>query len=512
MAESRVINTKKNILGGMLNRIVMLLLPFLTRTAIIYTFGAEYLGLNSLFAAILNVLALAELGVGSAMVFSMYKPMAEGDDDTVCALLNLYRKIYRIIGSVILIVGLSLLPFLDKLIKGNPPDAVNIYILYLIFLSNTVISYFLFAYKTSILTAAQHSYILSNISSVLSVISELTKLLMIVVFKDFYLYCLVGIPFTVINNLVANHVVNKNYPQYKCFGVLDKEIITDIKKRVAGLFMYKICYVFRDTFGSLVVSAFIGLAVLGEYNNYMYIYTSIAGFLNIIRGSMQASVGNSMVTESEDKNHSDFRQFHWIYMFMATWCTVCMFVLFQPFIKVWIGGEYQLDFLTMTSICILFLVGNNGDMCMTYRQAAGLWWQDKFRPLVESVVNVILCLVLVKPMGVLGVVLSSTICMFFINSVWAAWTLYRYYFKTFKLLNYLKRWLFYFVAGLVVMAITALVCQLVSLDGVPRLIFNGAVCIVISPLLIFAIYRLMPESRSAIAFFRKAIKLGFKAK
>ena len=187
MAESRVINTKKNILGGMLNRIVMLLLPFLTRTAIIYTFGAEYLGLNSLFAAILNVLALAELGVGSAMVFSMYKPMAEGDDDTVCALLNLYRKIYRIIGSVILIVGLSLLPFLDKLIKGNPPDAVNIYILYLIFLSNTVISYFLFAYKTSILTAAQHSYILSNISSVLSVISELTKLLMIVVFKDFYL-------------------------------------------------------------------------------------------------------------------------------------------------------------------------------------------------------------------------------------------------------------------------------------------------------------------------------------
>ena len=197
---------------------------------------------------------------------------------------------------------------------------------------------------------------------------------------------------------------------------------------------------------------------------------------------------------------------------MATWCTVCMFVLFQPFIKVWIGGEYQLDYLTMTSICILFLVGNNGDMCMTYRQAAGLWWQDKFRPLVESVVNVILCLVLVKPMGVLGVVLSSTICMFFINSVWAAWTLYRYYFKTFKLLNYLKRWLFYFVAGLVVMVITALVCQLVSLDGVPRLIFNGAVCIVISPLLIFAIYRLMPESRSAIAFFRKAIKLGFKTK
>ena len=510
MAESRTLNTKKNILGGVLNRIVMLLLPFITRTAIIYTFGAEYLGLNSLFAAILNVLALAELGVGSAMVFSMYKPMAEGDELTVCALLNLYRKIYRIIGSFILIVGLSLLPFLDKLIKGTPPEGMNIYVLYVIFLVGTVLSYFLYAYKTSVLTAAQHSYILSNISSVVATISELTKLLMIVLFKDFYLYCMMTIPFTIINNLIANYVVNKNYPQYKCFGKLDQEIITDIKKRVAGLFMYKICYVFRDTFGSIVVSAFIGLAVLGEYNNYLYINSSIAGFLNILRGSMQASVGNSLVTESEEKNHNDFKKFHWIYMFLATWCAVCMFALFQPFITVWVGSEYLLDNITMTGICVLFIVGNNGDMCMTYRQAAGLWWQDKFRPLVESIVNVILCLVLVKRLGVLGVVLSSFICKFFINSIWAAWTLYRYFFKSFKLFDYMMRLLFYFVTGIITMAITWLVCNIVNLDGVARLAFNAGVCLIVPPIVIYAIYRLRPERKEAIDFVRNMIKGGLK--
>ena len=287
MAESRVRNTNRNILGGIVNRIVMLLLPFIVRTAIIKIFGAEYLGLNSLFSAILNVLSLAELGFGSAMVFSMYKPIAENNVEEVSALLNLYRKIYRIIGSFILIVGLALLPFLDHLIKGTPPEGMNIHILYVIFLSGTVLSYFLYAYKSSILTAAQHGYVMTNISSVLAIVQELIKLAVVLIFKDFYLYCLVALPFTVINNLIINYVVKRDYPQYQCYGSLDKGTLTDIKKRVTGLFMYKICYVFRDMFGSIVVSAFIGLAVLGEYNNYMYIYTSVAGILNLLRTSMR---------------------------------------------------------------------------------------------------------------------------------------------------------------------------------------------------------------------------------
>ena len=231
MAESRIRNTNRNILGSIVNNMVMLLLPFLVRTAIIYTFGAEYLGLNSLFSAILNMLALAELGFGSAMVFSMYKP----------------------------------------------------YILYLIFLSRTVLSYFLYAYKSSVLTAAQHQYVMTNISTILSIVSELIKIAVVLIFKNFYLYCLIAVPFAIIYNLIVNYVVNRDYPQYKCKGTLDKAVLTDIKKRVAGLFTYKICYVFRDMFGSVVVSAFIGLAVLGQYNNYMYIYTSVAGFLNLLR-------------------------------------------------------------------------------------------------------------------------------------------------------------------------------------------------------------------------------------
>ena len=510
MAESRVRNTNRNILGGIVNRIVMLLLPFIVRTAIIKIFGAEYLGLNSLFSAILNVLSLAELGFGSAMVFSMYKPIAENNVEEVSALLNLYRKIYRIIGSFILIVGLALLPFLDHLIKGTPPEGMNIHVLYVILLSGAVLSYFLYAYKSSILTAAQHGYVMTNISSVLAIVQELIKLAVVVIFKDFYLYCLVALPFTVINNLIINYVVKRDYPQYQCYGSLDKGTLTDIKKRVTGLFMYKICYVFRDMFGSIVVSAFIGLAVLGEYNNYMYIYTSVAGILNLLRTSMQASIGNSIAVESERKNHDDFRRFHCLYIFLATWCAVSMLSLYQPFITVWIGNDYLLDNLTMVALCVVFFWGNNCDMCMTYRHAAGLWWQDRYRPVVESIVNVILCLVLVKPLGVLGVVLSSFFCKFVINSVWASWVLYRFYFKSFKLRSYLQRLMFYLGVFIVTAGIVTGICSLLPLDGVSRLIAYGVVCLILPPLIMYPLYRILPEAKSAFLFVKNVIRVGIK--
>ena len=513
MAESRIANTNKNILGGMINRIITLFLPFMVRTAIIYTFGAEYLGLNSLFSAIFNVLSLAELGFGSAMVFSMYKPIAEDNVPEVCALLNLYRKIYRIIGTFILLSGLAVLPFLNHLIKGTPPEGMNIYILYVIFLAGTVLSYFLYAYKSSILTAAQHGYIMTNVSSVMAIVQEAVKLVVILVFKDFYLYCLVALPFTIIYNLIVNYVVNRDYPQYKSYGTLAKEIVTDIKKRVTGLFMYKICYVFRDMFGSIVISAFIGLTALGEYNNYMYIYTSVAGMLNLLRNSMQASIGNSIAIETESKNHADFRRFQCIYMFIASWFTISMFALYQPFITVWIGDKYLLDNLTMVSFCVLFLVGNNGDMCMTYRHAAGLWWQDRYRPVVESIVNVGLCFLLVKKYSVMGVTMSATFCMVFINSVWASWTLYTYYFKSFKLISYLKRLVFYFVVCVATAAVVWFICKALPVEGnVARLVVNAVVCLVVPPIILYPVFRILPEAKSAFQFILTVIKVGFKHK
>lgn len=303
---SRIKNAKRNMLWALINKVVTMFLPFATRTAVIYSLGSLYLGLNTLFSSILTILSLAELGFGSAMVFSMYEPLAKGDAASVNALLRLYRKIYRIIGLTVLTIGLAVMPFLQTMISGDVPADVSIYVLYLTYLVNTVLSYFLFAYKESLLTANQRNDVSSNIATVVSVTTNLVQLMALFAYRNYYLYVIVYPAMTAIKNLITNHYVNKMYPQYFCDGVLDKDTLSDIRKRVSGLFIYRICYVFRDTFDSIVLSAFLGLVVLAKYNNYYYIVTTITGFLTIIKNSISAGVGNSIALESEEKNYHDF--------------------------------------------------------------------------------------------------------------------------------------------------------------------------------------------------------------
>ena len=310
---SRIKNAKRNIIGGLIRRMVMMLFPFVVRSVLIYKLGALYLGLNSLFSSILQVLSLAELGFGEAMVFAMYEPIAEEDDITIRALLGLYRKIYSGIGVVILSVGLVILPFLPRFISGEIPEQVNIYVLFLVYLINTCISYFLYAYKTSVLIADQRSDIFSNISTICSIIMYSLQILALLVTHNYYIYCILIPITTILNNLIIQIVTKKLYPQYYCDGQLDNSITKEIKKRVFGVFVFKVCSVFRNSFDSIVISAFLGLVVLGKYQNYFYIINSVMGIMIVLTSSITAGVGNSIIIDSKDKNYDDFIKFQFIF-------------------------------------------------------------------------------------------------------------------------------------------------------------------------------------------------------
>ena len=156
-------------MAGMINKIITILIPFVMRTILIKVLGTQYLGLSSLFTSILQVLSLSELGIGSAMVFELYEPIAKNDTERICKLQKLYKNIYRIIGTVILILGLVLLPFLDKFIKGGYPADINLYALYILYLLNSSASYLLFAYKTTILNAFQRNDVILNIGSIVHI-------------------------------------------------------------------------------------------------------------------------------------------------------------------------------------------------------------------------------------------------------------------------------------------------------------------------------------------------------
>jgi O-antigen/teichoic acid export membrane protein len=290
MKLERTKNALRNIIWGFLNKFIVIVLPFINRTIMIYLMGDQYVGLGSLFTSILEVLNIAELGIGSALVYNMYKPIADGDSDKICALMNFYRKCYRIIGLIVLTCGLILLPFLQFLIKGSWPSDINIYILYLMYLSQTVLSYNLFAYKNCLLGAHQRTDITSKINMTLNVLKLLLQMFVLICTRNYYLFVGVGIAFGIIMNLSQAYFVDKLFPDYKCHGELDKQTLADLKKKVMGLISSKIGGVVINQADNIVISAFLGLAVLGWYNNYYYIMSSIIGFLDIILVSMTAGI------------------------------------------------------------------------------------------------------------------------------------------------------------------------------------------------------------------------------
>ena len=272
------------------------------RTAMIYLLGMEYLGLNSLFTSVLSVLNLAELGVGAAMTFSMYKPIAEGDSAKICALMRLYKIYYRIIGAVILGLGLCIMPALPMLVKKDLPPDVNLYVLYVINLLATVFTYWLFAYKNCLLYAHQRNDVTDKIGYIVNTAKYGIQLLVLFIIKDYYIYIIVMLLGNIASNIVTALVVDRMYPQYKAMGKMPQSEVSMINRRIRDLFTSKVGLVVVDSADTIVISAFLGLTALAKYQNYYFILSTIYGFITLITSSSLAGIGNSIVTESSESS------------------------------------------------------------------------------------------------------------------------------------------------------------------------------------------------------------------
>ena len=431
-------NTQRNIIFGFLNKIVTMLFPFAVRSTIIVKLGMEYVGLNSLFASILQVLSLAELGFGSAIVFSMYKPIANNNLSEIGALLNLYRKTYHIIGGIILCVGIMLVPFINHLISGGYPANINIQILYLIYLFNTVSSYFLYAYKQSLLLAYQRVDIDSNITMIVNIVMYAIQLLALLFTSNYYCY-IMWLPIsTIVINLWRNERINRMFPDIQCTGNVSIEVKKDIFKRVTGLMLTRICQVCRNSFDSIIISAFLGLSLLGKYQNYYYVMNTIIGFLGIVTSAVVAGIGNDIVTKSKEENYRRCKIFMSGYTTLATWCTICLLCLYQPFMKIWVSENNMFPFELVVLMCLYFYFLKVGDIVAVYKDATGIYWEDRARPIVESVANLIMNIIFVKTMGVYGVVISTIVSILFINIPWSTHILFKIYFKIPEKEYYLK--------------------------------------------------------------------------
>lgn len=492
MKKNRSLNTLINIIFGLINKVANIIIPFIIRTIVIYVLGVKYIGLNTLFSSVLQVLNLAELGISSAVVYCMYKPMADENTNEICALLQLMRKIYRIIGTIVGIIGILIIPFLKYLIKDGYPDDVNLILLYLIFLINTIIGYFFYAYKATLLNAGQKNGILSNVNTLIMFVQGIIQIIILVVFKNYYVFIIVMPICTLFNNIGIAIVTQKIYPNYVCNGQISRDVVNTIIKRVKGLFITRLCTTTRNAFDSIFISSFIGLTAVAIYGNYYYIMAAIISILNIVTTSMTASVGNSMVTESVEKNYVDMIKFNFSFNWIVGFCTVCLLCLFQPFMKIWVGKDmsYSMDMVIL--FCIYFYVLNIGSIRAVYHDAAGLWWEARYRAIFEAVLNLILNAILTMWLGVFGTILGTLISLFFVNYIYGTQIVFKYYFKGCSIKQYYLENFSYGITTLILGGIVYYLSDLIVLEGILGLFFKLIVCMVVFNLLYYIIHRNNP--------------------
>lgn len=427
----RRLNTAaNNIIVGTINHIFMLVFPFIVRAILIRKLGIEYLGISTLFSSILGVLSLADLGFSSAAVFFMYTPTVEKNQKEINALLSFYKKVFKIIGSVIFVAGCALLPFLDKLISGTYPHDINIYVIYLIQLISTVSGYLFFSYKSTIITANQRYDIESIIYTVVNAVMYINQIILLLIFANYYTYAIALPVFSVLTNIIRSIVVDRLFPQYKCEGSITVELKKEIYKKIAALFGHKLNMKIIQTADSIVISSFLGLAILGKYSNYFYILSALAGITSIITESIRPIVGHSLICENKIQNLVTLKNFLLMFSWIIGFCCTSLICLFQNWIFIWVGGDNLLGMESVVLFAVYFWIWKIGDIFMLYRDAGGFWLKVKYYPYISAVANLVTNIILVKIIGINGVILSTVLTLGYISVPREINSLFKNYFQS----------------------------------------------------------------------------------
>lgn len=505
---SRGKNSVRNIFWGSINQIVKMCGPFLIRTIMIQQLGSLYLGLNTLFTTILQVLNMSELGFSNAVVYCMYKSVAEDDKLQIGKLLKFFKHIYEVIGVLIFVIGCALMPALPLLISGTYPRDVNIYLVYFMYLVNTALSYWLFGYKSSLFQAYQRNDYDSRIESTSKFVLYVTQIAVLLIWKNYYFY-LVLLPLTtLLSNIIRYIIVSKLYPDIIPAGELDRDTRSEIWKKVKALLVYKIGNTVSNSVDNIVISAFLGLSILTVYNNYYYIISSLFSFLTVYYNSIKGGLGNSVVIESVEKNKRDFYNLFFLQAWIIGFCSISLVVLYQPFMEAWIGTDYLLPFSMVILFAIYFYSWKIHDVVHTYKDALGLWNEDRYRPLLSAIINLCLNLFLVRQIGLYGIVISTIVSELIFSLLWAPKVLFDRYFKC-PLYEYYVRILKYtfitVLCGFFVLWIAEMID--ISVTGITRidslLVFaiRAIIVLVLTNLMYFFIYRNSKE----LLFWKKKI-------
>jgi len=474
----RTLNSAKNMASSLFLTLSMILLGFFTRKVFVDNIGVQYLGLNGLLSNILGVMSLLEGGFAASVVYNLYKPLAEDDRPKIIALMQLYRRVYRYIALGLAIFALCLYPFLGYFIKGGE-DLEYVSVVYFIFVFNSIVGYFA-AYKWSIINASQQVYRLTLINTVYQVGLNLTKLAILYYTKNYILYLVVESLFGVGLNVAYVHKANKLFPyintkkKYEVEKETKNVIITNMK----ALFLHKLGGYFMHSTDNIVVSAFVGVSTVGLYSNYTLLTSVINTMVNQVLGSFSESVGNLIASENREKVYNVFKTIFFIDFLVSSIPVIIMFNTLGPFISWWLGDEYRLPNATLYAILLNFYIYAMRSSSYTFKTKSGIFVQDRFTPLLQGILNLVLSLLFVRWWGLTGVLFATSLSLFAIGFWQFPRLVYKYTFHQ-PLSNYFKKYVLYTIIGLITMGVSAALCHLNPVGHkLVYVIVNGIISVV----------------------------------
>lgn len=397
-----------NVKYGVISQIIKILLQFAVRRTFIYYLGVELLGVHSLFTSILSMLAMTELGVGSAVAFSLYKPLAQNDTSKVTAIMCLFRKVYRVIGAIILFAGCIILPFIHEIVNTTT-DIPYLEVMFFIVLLKTSLTYLLFAYSQTLLIAAECKYKVDKIISIFNIITSLGEILIILLTQNFILYLLVEMVCLILQQFLIYRKTCNQFPKIMNLrdAKLDKEERREIWKNVYGLSISKISGAVLGSIDSVVISVFISTTIVGYFVNYTLVQTAATTIISIAFTSVTANVGRKFAENTIIQSHL-YLMFFMNFIICGT-CVILYFVLINDFITLFFGNELLLSFDVVCAISLNMFISYMSLSIQVFKDASGIFWYGKYRPLATCILNVAFSLLLVRPLGITGVVLATAL-------------------------------------------------------------------------------------------------------
>ena len=482
----RIKNSLINIGAGIANQLIITLLSFVSRTIFINTLGIEYLGLNGLFTNILSMLTLAEAGLGASIMYSLYKPIAENDYKKINVLMKFYKNTYMVIASVILVLGLLIMPFLDFIIKDS--NVENVQLIYLIFLLNTVAPYF-YIHKNSFLNVCQKGYIVTGVYSVSSILSVLIKIGILHYTQNYILYLIIDSVITIANSIILAIIVNKMYPYLKNIvkDKLDNKTRKDITKNVKAIVFQNVGNYLVFGTDNIIISTFVSVAAVGLYSNYNMLIEICRTFINQVFNNIYHSVGNLVAQEPIDKVYSVYKTYRfvnfWLYSFFAIFLTIML----EDFIALWIGRQFLMKEGLLLVLMVIFYERGMRNSITTVKTTSGIFHEDRFAPLFQAAINLVVSILLVKSMGIIGVFIGTLVSAIAVP-FWT--TPYLVYKKVFNqpVSHYFIKYTLFTLIGIGTYFLTNLICVFFQSGDLLNLVLRAMICLIVPNLVYICIF------------------------